>query len=418
MSKRSNSMNGGTAVTTGEFAVVRAPEAGAEGSAAAASPLDPSRSVQAATILFAISPVDAQLSWSSNSTLVQMLADLVAASGATVGDASEGVLAAATPSPLQALVLGVRAVRLATQYARFLPEGIRAFTVAIVAATEKTDEKGINPESALRQVLAGSADGWRILLAGETLSQLRTVPGLQSRKLPSLTRQKVEIHELILPAITPETKTAEVVAMEPVSDSGQLKPLATREMPQLVPRAVAADELGGAGKSKMPMIVVAAAVLLIGSGVAAKVLFFKTPPVAVAPATPAAPASAPPVAVDPAVAKPAPPAPAPAPPPTTTRAPRAAAEADARTTAPPKGKGKAADVPPPAPATAENAAPHGGGGYTADQLKAILDRADKLTANGKYEEAIRSYNVVLAADPGNSRAKEGKERAVTNMNMP
>jgi hypothetical protein len=80
-----------------------------------------------------------------------------------------------------------------------------------------------------------------------------------------------------------------------------------------------------------------------------------------------------------------------------------------------KGKGAAADDAP-ASRPAESDGPHGG--YTAEQLRAILDKADKLTANGKYDEAIRNYDVVLAADPANGRARSGKQRAVTNMNMP
>jgi len=185
-----------------------------------------------------------------------------------------------------------------------------------------------------------------------------------------------------------------------------LTPMPTREMPALLPRDVEVDEPAPAGRSKLLLIGGLAAVLIVG-GVVAKVMTSKPAPVSAAPAStvPARSEVPTPVATKPAAL----PVEAPA----ATRPVRV--DADPR---PAKTKGKATDdaAPAPAPRAAESDGPHGG--FTGDQLKAILDKADKLTANGKYEEAIRNYNVVLSADPGNGRAKMGKERAVTNMNMP
>jgi hypothetical protein len=183
----------------------------------------------------------------------------------------------------------------------------------------------------------------------------------------------------------------------------------TREMAALSPRDVAVEEPARPGRSKLLLAAGLAAVLIVG-GIAVKVLTSKpTPaaPVSVAP-TPVAPAPAPPEVPAPVAAKPVNPA-AEIPPPT-----RRVADAEPKPTA--KTRGRAVDDAASAPKSADSEGPHGG--FTADQLKAILDKADKLTANGKYEEAIRNYNVVLAADPANGRAKAGKERAVTNMNMP
>ena len=74
--------------------------------------------------------------------------------------------------------------------------------------------------------------------------------------------------------------------------------------------------------------------------------------------------------------------------------------------------------PPPTEQAGGDAPVHGGDSfYSAEDLNKLLDKADRDSDNGKYQEAIRTYDTVLKHDRGNRRAQAGREKAVTNMNL-
>jgi hypothetical protein len=80
-------------------------------------------------------------------------------------------------------------------------------------------------------------------------------------------------------------------------------------------------------------------------------------------------------------------------------------------------------VPPPAPAgvPAMSETKHGSSGgvsvsYSPEQLNMLLDEAEKDSGDGNYDKAILKYDAILKHDPGNQRAKQGRERAIRNKN--
>ena len=335
------------------------------------------------------------LSWSTELPVVQMLADLVAASSAiTVAD-SEGVLTAAVPGSIEAVVLAIRARKLAEAYSRHAGDDLHGIAIGILAQSAN----GESQQAALRTYIESRANSWQVFLTGQTYKLLNSTPGLQFRKLPAAPGPRLDLHELVLPpvsqAATPiTTETIPVVAAPAAVPADMLR--LQHEDVKAAPRGNLKLILGGV-----------AAVVVVGALLVLKPWVSHAPPPAArpveAPASVATPPAASPAAesATPAPAKPA--------------AAEKVREAAAKSAAP-AATAKPAAKPPALEAQHEQPT-HGGGGYTAEQLQAILDKADALSANGKYDDAIRNYNVVLASDPGNARARAGKERALSNKSL-
>jgi hypothetical protein len=53
--------------------------------------------------------------------------------------------------------------------------------------------------------------------------------------------------------------------------------------------------------------------------------------------------------------------------------------------------------------------------YSANEIPALLNRADKEKGAGQYGDAIHAYDVVLCLDPGNVRARQGRHSAKLSM---
>jgi hypothetical protein len=426
LAKNSNA-NDATRVSTAsraDDATMVRPSVGATGMVAAAEP---------ATLLFALSfqgsgsaeALAGTLTWSSDVPVVSMLADLIAASAASDSTDNEGVLSATMPTSLQAVILASRAQKLADAYSQYPNAALRCLSIAVFS--------GVAEESALRKYLKASNRSGQVLLAGTTFKQLESMPGFQMRKVPVSSGQKLELHELVLPTSDrPAPTAARTKSVTSVSQPSAFNPLAeakttiiqtghtsqvtrTSETPVIVHRK---DEEAAGGGSKKIVIGAIAAVLLIGAGIAVKMSGgshsagspVETKPPVSAPAETGGSTPAP-VAATPAPASKAD-APVPA---MSAKEKKAAAKAAA---APkldlpeePKPQVKTAEPKP------EVVVSRGGSGFSADQIRSILDKADTLAGNGKYDEAIRNYNVVLQNDPGNSRAREGKARAIANKSM-
>jgi len=361
-----------------------------------------------------------------------MLADLLAASAATPSMDSEGILTATTSNSIQAVVLGVRALRMAAAYSRHNPAAVRAVTIAIVCPPEK----GPSQEPAVRTFLNSETPASRLVITGDTLKQLRAVPGIQPRKLNPPTGSRIELHELVLPAMElPELApapfaTGQLPMQIPTGQTltSQLRMVEPTSQPQTTQWQTSHyDEPKPSGGSNKIVIGAIAAVLLIGAGISVKLFVLKPPASATAPggaqpfqppppgklfgnpatgsgATPETTGASP----TPAAARPIPSAT----PALTPAEKRAAAKAAAAAALAAKGPGKAATEPAPA-----EQASKGGDGYSAADINNLLAKADKATADGKYSLAITYYNSVLKADPGNARAKAGKEKAIAAQNM-
>ena len=56
----------------------------------------------------------------------------------------------------------------------------------------------------------------------------------------------------------------------------------------------------------------------------------------------------------------------------------------------------------------------GRGSYSAEDIRILLEKADRLSGNGEYGRAIGYYNSVLRQDPRNVEAKRGLHRAEEN----
>lgn len=418
-------------VPSANDATVLAPGAGPSASDATVLAPEAARETPAtspAKLLFSLSVREGsaeKLSWASELPVVQMLADLVAASKSTTGADSEGLLSATAPGSIEAVILAVRARKLAETYSTHAMGDLSGISIAILAAPKNGD----SPEPALRTYLENRTQSWQVFLAGDAFKQLDTFPGLQFRKLPAPAGPRFELHELVLPPIVQPSKPAPTPA--PKASSG-VRPVA----PTIAPPAVAAaskvedvplshrkDEDTKSGPNLKLILGSVAAVVIVGALLAFHPWSHPAP--ASAPAT--APAATAPAAAEPAPAATTSTAPAPVPAKSSAaqdrldkKAQDAAARAAAYKALPnaptpqPNSKPVAQTAPPPPPADKPL---KGGGGYTAEQLKAILDKADNLTANGKYDDAIRNYKVVLSSDPGNGRARAGLERANTNKNL-
>ena len=335
------------------------------------------------------------LTWSTELPVVQMLADLVAASSAIAEEDSEGVLTAVVPGSIEAVVLAVRARKLAEAYSRHAGDDLRGIAIGILSQPGK----GVSQEAAqrtLRSYLESHTNSWQVLLTGEAYKLLNSTPGLLFRKLSAPSGPRLDMHELVLPPVNQApspTTTVEIPVVAAVQPVTAAEPVLVQHEDR---------EVASGGNLKLILGGVAAVVVV------AALFIFKPwashAPPAPAPAVVATPAvTAPPAAVETA-------APAPAKPAALERVEKQAA---AKPAAPaPSAKATRAGAP-----EAAAQPTHGGGGYTAEQLQAILDKADALTSNGKYDDAIRNYNVVLASDPGNARARAGKERALANKNL-
>lgn len=360
-----------------------------------------------------------KLSWASELPVVQMLADLVTASKSTPGTDSEGLLSATAPGSIEAVILAVRARKLAETYSSHAMGDLSGISIAILAAPKNGD----SPEPALRTYLENRTQSWQVFLAGDAFKQLDTFPGLQFRKLPAPAGPRFELHELVLPPITTPSKPAPAPA--PKASSG-VRPIAAPVAAVApkdpdVPLLHRKDEDSKSGLNLKLIIGGVAAVVVVGAVLALHPWSHAAP--AAAPAAAPVTTEATPAAATPTAS----PAPVPAKSSATQdkldkKAQDAAARAAAYKALPnaptpqPNSKPVAAQAAPPPPPADKPI--KSSGGYTAEQLKAILDKADSLTANGKYDDAIRNYRVVLASDPGNARARAGLERANTNKSLP
>jgi hypothetical protein len=425
--------------------------------------LDPTDD-EPATIFFAIAQSDRQaprLTWSSELPIVQMLSDLLKASSASAHanapgpSDSDGILSASASSPIQAVIVGVRALKMAIACSRYPATSIRYMTIAIVTAPKK----GSSPENAVRSMLRSAAPPWQIVLAGDAPRHLHPVPGLQLRKMSPPSGQRFEMQELVLqhlerPEIPPEgalptptpliPSTGVTHTSLPQYPSGSVrvqtgssqivKPITGSRLSVSHPSSDAIipyphpEEPRSSGGSNKIIIGALAAALLVGAGLVAR-SFLSRPgpaPAGAAPAHILSPAATPTEAPIPAASQPTP-SPLVAHPvrESTVAASPSTTPAPIRTPAPPAPRpepvAKAAKVvPEKVPAETPHDAPHDTsthGSFSADQLREILDKADNFAANGNYDQAIKFYNVVLASDPGNGRARSGKERANTNKNM-
>jgi hypothetical protein len=52
--------------------------------------------------------------------------------------------------------------------------------------------------------------------------------------------------------------------------------------------------------------------------------------------------------------------------------------------------------------------------FSSDEINRTIALADRESGDGKFDDAIRTYRIVLKHDPSNARAREGLERAIRN----
>jgi hypothetical protein len=423
----------------------------------------------------------ATISWTADHPAIQMLADLLPACTAAPAGDSAGILFATVPSPLAALVLSTRAQKMVESYTRHPSSGLRGICIAVNAvgaATERTTPSPALraqaqpgqilllgdvrrpmealPGVRLRKAAAQAAVGQRVeiheLVFAYTLPAsarvARPVSAAPHAAPPPPPRPLVQPPS---PPPQPAVKSAPQPVAKPIQKAPVAKIVEAPPPPvqpvhitpvhvtpvHVTPVDHAPDRISvrrsepepdhakpAKSGSKLWMLATAGAFLLIiliigfAIGIHGPSTPASTPAADPAPATATDPAAtSAPVTSAPATTQPSStPHPEPAHPatrqPTSAVSPTIAPHATVATPA----VAAPAVAPRPDP-PARDVAPMRGSSFTADQLRTILDKADQYAADGHYDQAIRNYDQVIANDPGNQHARQGRDRARTNKDM-
>lgn len=431
-----------------------------------ASTVVTSTPMQLATLQFAIElapaampQAESKLTWQNNAPFLQMLGDLLRASGAELSENPDGMLVATLPSPIHALVAARRAQKLAAGFAHQTVDSVRCLAILIDMAVTRQQPQ----DQTLRVFLRSAGQTGQILLSGPIYKELQTLPGLGTRKLSDPAQnaeRRADLYEFMVAAedrpaapspasliappkpkevVLPELASPMVPVLPPLPIVREavplVKPLA--EKIQTAPESAAslrhrkeeqANSPAPPRRGIMFAIISVAAVVVLGAAIT---WFMRGGAADSHPVLPAASTTATPEKL----AEPAATSPSPSHPAASSDTPAVKLKTLAIISPPVADTAKAVAGPliatpvPAKPIAAEPvavappvvqeapAATPSGTGYTAEQIKAILDKADMLTENAKYDDAIRNYNVVLARDPKNSRAIAGKARAISNKSL-
>jgi hypothetical protein len=365
----------------------------------------------------------AALHWKSESALVYMLTDLMAASGGVPDEDSEIGLVASFEQPSEAFRAAKRIQWSVLEYSQQKPENCLGAAIAVYHASDLHRSEAAQGIVALLEQAKPS----QIFLAAAAANLLQGIPGLQLRKRagPSLAASELEREAQELVWTTPQTqrrvqellkqaarkvtpKTEPVAASEPTVDLAReaLRPTPTQIHATLFrvdhPSAIepaAMDILGdeqeaapdsGAPKSHLLWwLLPAVAVLAVVAGL---LMLAQTPKKPVLPETPASPQQA---------------------------IPNAAPERPETLPQP------AAEQPPPSPEAKTPSKPtvpeHSSHpkivakvteyqGFSEKDIPVLIRMAESDAGAGNYANARREYDIILHLDPNNAAAKQGSRK--------
>jgi hypothetical protein len=374
--------------------------------------------------------------WTTDSVLVYMIADLVGASRGRVGEESSAVMLAHFDGSRQALVA---AKRIQTSVMEFMAcrSGERIGAAILIYPSPASSPAGFSSETALQAL--GQARPGQILLAEYSSQQLRDLPGIEIRAVPALTIVFGEWHSGLTELIwtTPEqiARLQDCVGSEVEPQSGDNRPVDATVIvtsPSRNARQGLANEAGPPPISdsfkqspssslteeledpeERPFLTRTRAILGAVAVVLVVVLifFFQRParvskpplipqqeqtggaenPVKQLPATPEPEATT------------AQPAPATTKPPAKT--PTAAAHPRTPSKPPLNSQAKNKKETPEEPVAYDDS-----GGVSQKDIPALLGMAQRDAGAGNYDKAKREYKKILSLQPGNQEAKDGLRR--------
>lgn len=382
---------------------------------------------------------EGSVTWKTESVLVYMIADLIAASRGRA-DESSRALTAHFDSSSYALVAAKRVQTSILEFLTCRPGD--SFAAAVLIHQPSTTPGGFTPgmaEGALRLAEPG-----QILLSAETVRRLQELPGIQLRSVPGLTTGGEEfagLTELIW--TSPERMDgfrAQVHAAPRRAESQSLGATMIVNAPLggptglVEPQRTASTKIEKVGSGSTPPLDLVRPENLLEQGLdePEQASFLSRPLVMIGLAAvvvigalvwvfyPSSASKAPPSVQEKQVGGTETPKSAipdssvpPAQPPVTEPPPKPPVVAVQPTTPskpPAQKRGKTPATPPPAAAAEEQQPMQGFEGMTQKDIPYLLQMARKDAGSGNYDRAKREYRVVLQMQPNNADAKEGLRR--------
>ncbi len=365
-------------------------------------------------------PNSGSLSWRAENSLIQMIADLVSASGGSqAGKLRNGLIAGFR----NAAEASAAAIRLQRAIAGFAAQSKASEGVAVALFSEDKAGGGLNESSdelETASFLAGAAQPEQILLTAGAYAELNLSAPYTSRRvvpfgLPAGIHSNLEAYQLAWNGASPAS--SEPTRTEKTTTSSLRRP--RDRAADAAPRPRTATRAAGDGSSDVAPFAEPVAVpsvsrrrLPIYAGLAAAILVAM-------------------VAAGTWIFTSGPPAPTPTPQPSTEgvkEPPQATAsepnsknpppeklEPEAPVSAPPMegtgGKGSSVTTPPsPERPPAPKAQRPNAYGFFPSDIPGLLEKADRESGDGEYDAAERHYRIVLALERNNSRAQKGLAR--------